>query len=116
MSIPTATIEDQATDLGPWVRSWDRTARLAMIKSRRKERDALDAADMLDIVGWADDHRADVVESFADSALLPGHDDYSMPIVMSGVPVDEFCLAELATALRISQGAARARTEQSLEV
>ena len=57
-----------------------------------------------------------MTESFADSALLPDHDAYSQPVVMSGVPVDEYCLAELAAALRTSQGAARARTEQSLEV
>ncbi len=116
MSSSPSALADQVTDLDALGREWDRGARLSSIKTRRKERDALDAADMLDIVGWADDHRADVVASFADSALLPGHDDYSMPIMMSGVPVDEFCLAELATALRISQGAARARTEQSLEV
>jgi hypothetical protein len=36
--------------------------------------------------------------------------------MMSGVPVDDFCLAELSAALGISQGAARARTEEALEL
>ena len=112
----TSPIAAADQDLDPRLRAWDRTARLSRIKARRQERDALEAADMLDIVGWADDHRADVVSSFAGSSLLPGQEHFSEPIMMSGVAVDEFCLAELATALRISQGATRARTEQSLEV
>ena len=38
-----------------------------------------------------------------------------MPIMMSGVPVEEYCLAELATSLRTSQQSARNLTEQALE-
>jgi hypothetical protein len=102
-------------DLGELTREWDRTARLARMKARRRNRDAADAQDLLDLVGWAEDHRTDVVESWAGEGLLPGHDAHSQPIMMSGVPVDEFCLAELSAALGLSQGAARARTEEAVE-
>jgi hypothetical protein len=109
-------VADHDLDVGELTRGWDRTARLARMKSRARDRDASEALDLLDLVGWADDHRTDAAESFADAALLPGHQDHSCPIWMSGVPVDEYCLAELSSALGLSQASARARTEQALEL
>ncbi|GAA1914479.1 hypothetical protein J2S63_003037 [Marmoricola bigeumensis] len=109
----TAEVEH---DLGELTRGWDRTARLSRMQTRRRAREASEAQDLLDLVGWADDHRTDALESWAGAALLPGHEGHSEPIMMSGVPVDDFCLAELSAALGISQGAARARTEEALEL
>ena len=64
------------------------------MKTRAREREASEAQDLLDLVGWADDHRADTLATYAGAAVLPGHDQHTMPIMMSSVPVDEFCLAE----------------------
>ena len=103
-------------DLGELTREWDRTARLERMQTRRRDRDASEALDLIDLAGWADDHRTDAVESWAGESLLPGHDSHTEPIMMAGVPVDEFCLAELSAALGISQASARARLEQTLEL
>jgi hypothetical protein len=103
-------------DLTPQGREWRREALLSGIGAEDREIQAAEARKLVAITAWADLHRTDAAESFADESLLPGHDQHSMPIVMAGVPVEEYCLAELATAMRVSHGAARARTEQALEL
>jgi hypothetical protein len=116
MSAAPAFTVQAPGDLTATGRGWRREALLSGLAADQREVDAAEARKLRRITDWADLHRADAAESFADEALLPGHGDHSMPILMSGVPVDEFCLAELATALRCSHGAARARTEEALEV
>ena len=109
-------------DTGELVRGWQREALLGQMGAEQRDIDAAEARKLKAVTEWADLHRADAAEVEAESAAHPYDgprlfaDGREMPIVMSGVPVEEFCLAELSAALGISQGAARAVTEEGLEV
>src|SRR3954453_395177 len=117
MSAEPVTTPDQARDreLGELTRGWAREALLGSMAADQREIDAAEARKLQRVTVWADLHRTDVVESHAGEDLLGGHDQHSMPILMSGVPVAEYCLAELSAALRTGHGAVRALTEQALE-
>ena len=118
-SHPTSTPEVRETvtetDLGELTRGWARVSLLSSIRTEQRDLDAGEARKLKLVTDWADLHRTDAIESFAGDSLLTGHESFSEPILMSGVPVEDYCLAELATTLRTSHGAARSLTEQGLE-
>ena len=101
-------------------REWARRGVLSSLGGVQREVDAGEARKLRLVTEWADLHRADAVSEQTDSdGVLHPASVYafsSEPVVMSGVPVDEFCLAELATALRLSHGTARGLTEDALEL
>lgn len=86
----------------------------------QREIEATEARKLLRVTEWALLHRTDAVadQTGPDGVLRPASvfSFASMPIVMSGIPVDEWCLGELATTLRLSHGAARGLTEEAVEI
>ena len=101
-------------------REWARRGVLSSLGGVQREIDAGEARKLTLVTEWADLHRADAASEQTDSdgVLRPTSvfDFPSEPVLMSGVPVDDHCLAELATALRLSHGAARGLTEDALEL
>ena len=103
-------------DLTVQGRGWRRELVLSGLAADQRDIDAAEARKLLKITEWADLHRADVVVLDGDTLLPSPLDSHDEPILMSGVPIDEYCLAELSAALRPSHGAARSITEDGLEI
>ena len=101
-------------------REWARRQVLAGVGNQQREIDAGEARKLKLATDWADLHRADAVEEQTDpDGVLRPVSIYafaSEPVVMSGVPVDDHCLAELATALKMSHGATKSYVEDGLEL
>src|SRR5690349_9194490 len=101
-------------------REWARRQVLAGLGNQQREIDAGEARKLKVATDWADLPRADAVEEQTDpDGVLRPVSIYaftSEPVVMCGVPVDDRCLAELATALRISHGATKSYVEDGLEI
>ncbi len=102
-------------------RGFAREGLLSSLGAVQRDIDAAEAGKLVMVTDWADLHRADEVASRrVPEGLLPLAtalvDCHDMPIVMSGVPVEEFCLAELSAALHLSHGATRSLTEDALEL
>src|SRR5689334_25230444 len=95
-------------------RGWRREGLLADLRSNQRTIDAAEARKLVLVTDWADLHRADEIVTNGDTLVAALADPHHEPILMSGVPVDEYCLAELSTALRTSHGAARSLTEDGL--
>ena len=101
-------------------REWARRNVLSSVKSQQREIDAGEARKLKLATDWADLHRADAVEEQTDEdGVFRAESVFAFatePVVMSGVPVDDHCLAELATGLRLSHGATRSYVEDGLEI
>ncbi len=103
------------------VRSCARRELLDRVAQHRATVRAAEAQELVTITEWADLHRADAADDLLAVAtgLVPparrGSWD-TCPVDMSGIPVDEYALAELATTLQVADGTARALTEDALEL
>jgi hypothetical protein len=103
------------------VRSCARRELLDRVAQQRATIQAAEAQELVAVTEWADLHRADAVGDLLNVASgmfpAPRHGSWdTCPIDMSGIPVDEYTLAELATTLQVSDGAARELTEDALEL
>ncbi|GAA1915703.1 DUF222 domain-containing protein [Nocardioides marmoribigeumensis] len=124
-----------ATDLGPeWVQASlaaDETSRdarstlrrglLDRVAQRRADIRAAEADELVAVTEWADLHRTDAADHLLSVAagMLPAPRLAAWatcPVDMSGVPVDEYALAELATTLQVPDTCARELVEDALEL
>jgi hypothetical protein len=114
--LPAPTLVDM-TSQG---RGWRREALLSGVQAEQRAIEASEARKLALVVEWADLHRADQVvldgDTLAPFSVPAVVDPANVPILMSGVPVEEYCVTELATALRTSHAAARSLTEDALEL
>ncbi|WP_344117005.1 DUF222 domain-containing protein, partial [Nocardioides marmoribigeumensis] len=111
----TAPAPEDLTSQG---RGWRREVLLSGVRAEQRTIEAAEARKLSLVTEWADLHRADTVVLDGGS-LLPAPvsvDPANMPILMSGVAVEEYCVTELATTLRTSHGAARSLTQDALEL
>jgi hypothetical protein len=110
-----------AEETGREERSHTRRGLLDRISQRRADVRAAEADELVAVTEWADLHRTDAVHDLLHVAvgMLPapirGSWD-TCPIDMSGIPVDEYALAELATTLEVADGTARILVEDALEL
>src|SRR5689334_11166360 len=119
MTAPVGITAPHPEDLTSPGRGWRREVVLSNLGTNQRDIDAAEARKLRLVTEWADLHRADQADQMVidGDTLLPAPvDPNNMPILMSGVPVDEYCLAELSAALHTSHGAARALTEDGLEL
>ena len=125
---PALTLDPQwveaelaAEEAGREERSHTRRGLLDRISQRRADVRAAEADELVAITEWADLHRTDAAHDLLHVAagMLPapirGSWD-TCPIDMSGIPVDEYALAELATTLEVADGTARTLVEDALEL
>jgi hypothetical protein len=129
MSTATATTLDPewveaslaADEAAREVRTSTRRGLLDRVAQRRAEIRAAEADELVAVTEWADLHRADASDDLLSAVAAPvppgrrGSWD-TCPIDMSGVPVDEHALAELATTLQVSDTTARELVEDALEL
>jgi hypothetical protein len=103
------------------VRSCARRELLDRVAQRRAEIRAAEADELVAVTGWADLHRCDASDDLLSAVAAPvpsgprGSWD-TCPVDMSGIPVDEHALAELATTLEVSDNTAREVVEDALEL
>ncbi|GAA1915153.1 HNH endonuclease signature motif containing protein [Nocardioides marmoribigeumensis] len=115
----TAPAPEDLTSQG---RGWRRGVLLSGVRAEQRTIEAAEARKLSFVTEWADLHRADQAALDGDtlepaSVPVPASVGLgSLPILMSGVPVEEYCVTELATALRTSHAAARSLTEDALEL
>jgi hypothetical protein len=115
----TAPAPEDLTSQG---RGWRREVLLSGVRAEQRTIEAAEARKLSLVTEWADLHRADQVALDGDtlepaSVPVPASVGLgNLPILMSGVPVEEYCVTELATALRTSHAAARSLTEDALEL
>jgi hypothetical protein len=129
MSTATATTLDPewveaslaADEAAREVRSSTRRGLLDRVAQRRAEIRAAEADELVAVTEWADLHRCDASDDLLSAVAAPvppgrrGSWD-TCPVDMSGVPVDEHALAELATTLQVSDTTARELVEDALEL
>jgi hypothetical protein len=102
-------------------RSSQRRMALDRIAARRASIRAAEADELAAVTEWADLHRSDAADDLlsAVAGLVPSARRGSWdtcPIDMSGIPVDEYALAELAATLEVSDTTAREVVEDALEL
>ena len=102
-------------------RSNGRRMALDRIAAHRASIRAEEADELVAITEWADLHRCDASDDLLSAVAAPvppgrrGSWD-TCPVDMSGIPVDEHALAELATTLEVSDTTAREVVEDALEL
>lgn len=94
---------------------------LDRISQRRADVRAAEADELVAITEWADLHRTDAGHDLLHRAVglypaVPHGSWDTCPVDMSGIPVDEYSLAELATTLEVTDGTARTLVEDALEL
>ncbi len=82
---------------------------------------AAEADELVAVTEWADLHRADAADDLLGTAagVYPTRRlacFETCPVDMSGIPVDEYALAELATTLQVADTTARELVEDALEL
>ncbi len=82
---------------------------------------AAEADELVAVTEWADLHRADAADDLLGTAagVYPSRRlacFETCPVDMSGIPVDEYALAELATTLQVADTTARELVEDALEL
>ncbi len=125
---PAATLDPQwveaslaADEAAREVRSCARRELLDRVARHQATVRAAEAEQLVAITEWADLHRADAADNLLALAagLVPAPRRGSWdtcPVDMSGIPVDEYALAELATTLQVADSTARELTQDALEL